>query len=502
MTRSSHIAAYFAPSTSTETTSFALVGQGPPVPAAEVERSEKDSLQVRVLWDSNVLATHFLERRGSIVIGDHDQSIAMIPRDALGSESFEIAVATDEGYVVRVPSGAEARMRNGAALRHVEGPTSFETTRGDEVTMSLGTFSLELVHGAAGRQVPAASLAQRIERSATVQVAGAALLHTALFGIFAYYTPALAGEESSSGNADQVVVMREYLISAAEREHDQADEKEHDQGDPGGGGPSGGARAVGSEGKMGKEGAPVANLRWGKEGQADRRDATLDRARAVDAAHNFGMIGLLAQNSGDPSAPIAAWGRADAMGADIKSAQGNMWGTDIGEAAGGGGLGLTGTGEGGGGFGEGVGLNPDFTGFGHGLGPLGDGGGIGGKPGCPGCQLGPHHTQGPQLRIAGKTEVNGHIPPEVIQRVVRNNFGRFRSCYMNGLRDNPNLEGRVVARFTVDRQGMVSSAQDGGSSLPNQQVVGCVVKAFYSLSFPEHDGGIVTVVYPLALQPE
>jgi hypothetical protein len=45
-------------------------------------------------------------------------------------------------------------------------------------------------------------------------------------------------------------------------------------------------------------------------------------------------------------------------------------------------------------------------------------------------------------------------------------------------------------------------AQDGGSSLPNTNVVECVVRSFYSLSFPEHEGGIVTVVYPLALRPE
>ena len=94
------------------------------------------------------------------------------------------------------------------------------------------------------------------------------------------------------------------------------------------------------------------------------------------------------------------------------------------------------------------------------------------------------------------------MPAEVIQRVVRDNFGRFRSCYETGLRENPSLEGRVVTRFAIDRQGMVSMAQDGGSSLPNPGVVACVVRSFYSLSFPEHDGGIVTVVYPLALRPE
>jgi hypothetical protein len=295
------------------------------------------------------------------------------------------------------------------------------------------------------------------------------------------------------------------LLSAAEREQDVADQKEVDQPGPSGGAPAGGARATGAEGAMGKDGAPVTNLRWGKQGQADPRDATLDRARTIDAARNFGMIGLLAQNSGDPSAPIAAWGVADALGSDPISAQGNMWGPSIGESAGVGGLGMSGIGEGGGGQGEGIGLNPgDMAGLGHFGGPPGNGpgGGIGIGHSCPGCSLGGHPTRGPQLRAAGKTEVNGHIPAEVIQRVVRNNFGRFRSCYMNGLRDNPNLEGRVVTRFTVDRQGMVSSAQDGGSSLPNSQVVSCVIKAFYGLSFPEHEGGIVTVVYPLALQPE
>ena len=160
-----------------------------------------------------MLATHFLERRGSIVIGDHEESIALIPSECLGSDSFEVATATEGGYLIRVPSGAEALVKNGAAWRRIEGPTSFETSRGDDVTMSLGTFCLKLTHGAAGRQVPAASLGERIERSATLQIAGAALVHTALFGIFAYYTPALAGDDSATGRDDQIVMMREYLLS-------------------------------------------------------------------------------------------------------------------------------------------------------------------------------------------------------------------------------------------------------------------------------------------------
>jgi hypothetical protein len=475
------------------------VGHGPPVPETEVERSETDSLEVRLTWESSLLATRFLGRRGSVVIGDHVDSIARIPSEALGCDSFEIATATEDGYLVHVPAGAEARVRSGATSRVIEGPTSLVTLRGDQVKMTLGNFGLELVHGAAGKQVPAASLGQRIERSAFLQVAGAALMHAAFFGVFAYYTPALAAEESSSGRDEQIVLMRQYLESSAVREPDRADEKQMDQGESGGGGPSGGARAIGEEGKMGKENAPAANLRWGKEGTADRRDASLDRTHALQEATTFGMISML---TGDPKAPIADWGRIDARGADPLSAQGNMWGSDIGDAPGFGGLGMTGTGIGGGGPGEGIGINMDFTGIGHGPGLPGGGDGIGGKPGCPTCARPGHDPRGPQMRMARDIQVNGHIPPEVIQRVVRNNFGRFRSCYMNGLRDNPRLEGRVVTRFSVDRQGLVSSAQDGGSSLPNPGVVSCVVKAFYGLTFPEHEGGLVTVVYPLAMQPE
>ena len=45
-------------------------------------------------------------------------------------------------------------------------------------------------------------------------------------------------------------------------------------------------------------------------------------------------------------------------------------------------------------------------------------------------------------------------------------------------------------------------AADAGSDLRNEGVVSCVVRAFQSLSFPQPEGGIVTVVYPLALSSD
>ncbi len=108
--------------------------------------------------------------------------------------------------------------------------------------------------------------------------------------------------------------------------------------------------------------------------------------------------------------------------------------------------------------------------------------------------------QAPTLR-EGATRVNGRLPPEVITRIVRQNFGRFRLCYEGGLRNDPNLQGRVAVKFVIDRGGAVAMTNDGGSDLPDQSVVQCVVRSFGNLSFPAPEGGMVTVVYPISFSP-
>ena len=105
----------------------------------------------------------------------------------------------------------------------------------------------------------------------------------------------------------------------------------------------------------------------------------------------------------------------------------------------------------------------------------------------------------PRVRM-GVTSVSGRLPPEVVQRIVRQNFGRFRRCYENGLRNNPNLQGRVTVRFVINRDGRVSNV-GGGGDIPDRGVVSCVTRAFSDLSFPEPESGIVTVSYPIVFAP-
>jgi hypothetical protein len=102
----------------------------------------------------------------------------------------------------------------------------------------------------------------------------------------------------------------------------------------------------------------------------------------------------------------------------------------------------------------------------------------------------------------GATSVNGRLPPEVIQRIVRQSQGRFKACYTDGLSRNPSLEGRVSVRFVIGRDGMVSNVANGGSDLPDAKVVACVERVFERMTFPAPEGGIVTVSYPLMFSPE
>jgi Ca-activated chloride channel family protein len=160
-------------------------------------------------------------------------------------------------------------------------------------------------------------------------------------------------------------------------------------------------------------------------------------------------------------------------------------GNDMSDAFGAGGLGLSGTGTGGGGIGIGL----------SGIGTLG--GGIGAGRGRLG---GSHATSAPKVR-AGAVSVSGRVPPEVVERIVRQNYGRFRLCYERGLARKPSLEGRVSARFVIGSDGSTSKVADAGSDLADAGVTSCVLAALSGLSFPQPEGGTATVVYPILFTP-
>jgi hypothetical protein len=100
------------------------------------------------------------------------------------------------------------------------------------------------------------------------------------------------------------------------------------------------------------------------------------------------------------------------------------------------------------------------------------------------------------------SKVSGRLEPAVIQKIVRTNYGEFRTCYEEGLGRNRHLTGRVSIRFVIERDGRVGrGVRIVDNTLPDCKVARCVRDVYPRFQFPPPDGGIVTVVYPIMLEP-
>jgi len=100
----------------------------------------------------------------------------------------------------------------------------------------------------------------------------------------------------------------------------------------------------------------------------------------------------------------------------------------------------------------------------------------------------------------GATDVSGRLPPEVINRIVRHNFGRFRLCYQAALSREPKLEAKLATTFVIDVSGAVRAATSTGDT-SDKVLLSCVQHTFYGLSFPQPEGGTVKVTYRFELAP-
>jgi hypothetical protein len=172
-----------------------------------------------------------------------------------------------------------------------------------------------------------------------------------------------------------------------------------------------------------------------------------------------------------------------------------MWGSSISDSFGSGGLALSGVSEGGSAHGDGIGMGAVGT-LGHGASAVPPSSYSSGHGRVGGAV---HRLTPPTVRM-GATAVSGRLPPEIIQRIMRQNMGRIRGCYEEGLRLNPNLRGRVAVRFVIAPNGAVVNAANAGSDVGGP-VTACILRSMYDLSFPATEGGIITVTYPFKLGP-
>lgn len=110
-------------------------------------------------------------------------------------------------------------------------------------------------------------------------------------------------------------------------------------------------------------------------------------------------------------------------------------------------------------------------------------------------------------RKCGEALSAGHIPPGHIRDRIRESYPKIRACYDAGLKRDPKLTGRVVVKFVIDASGKVADAkvEDVGtvkSTMPDKAVSDCVRDAIKQITFPQPQGGNVTVAYPIMFSPD
>ncbi len=252
----------------------------------------------------------------------------------------------------------------------------------------------------------------------------------------------------------------------------------------------GGQKVQGKEGKAGLNGKedhseltgeikPVTNYGGLSEALADTgKDirATLNQIATVADALGGLNSNNIVLGSGSGTGLHGAGGGGGGTGAGVMFGSGTLntgWG-----AGNGGGYGFGSGGPGGrgnGGFGSG--------GSGNGT---GGGNGSGNGPGEHGLQT-----------AGGGGAAHGGLTAEQIRRVVMAHKGALQACYEIEVQKDPTLRGGVLAAWTIDASGAVTSANLAGSSIHNPRVEGCVLRQVRTWHFPSSDG-VSQATYPFS----
>ncbi|MEM6787947.1 MAG: AgmX/PglI C-terminal domain-containing protein [Myxococcota bacterium] len=473
--------------------------------------TQVDGVTVHVRWGDTTLAVHHLDEGQNFVVGETETDDLQIPSSLLGQPRLALvrdrcvvlperatglvrrAANVETSVEMGVEMSLDEVIASGATRPCPEAPRAamLPLRPGMSVTIVLGDLIVEVRGEKKGRRLRAFTLAA-LASGAAASIAGSFLAHAGLLGAMAMMMPDLGHEPDDALTENQRYFVQQALDSEAEREHDEPDLPAVDEGAEQAG--ASGQRHAGDEGAAGDEAAPRRDGRIAIQDRDPDKAVGQTRAELMEDAGTFGLINVLRGSPG----PESDLGVAFASGLDAIDANGTMWAGDPADGFGPGGLGLTGIGEGGGDRGTAYGLGPIGT-IGHGsCGGTVCGANSGFGRGFGRLQRG-REARPPRMRSEGET-LTGQLPPEVIQRIVRNNYGRFRGCYEGALRHNPNLAGRVVVSFVIGRSGTVNSVS-GGGDLPDTGVISCVASHFRGLTFPPPERGIVTVSYPIVFTP-
>lgn len=376
----------------------------------------------------------------------------------------EFVCRIEEGWRARVwdPEGErsmESLIGDGSAWRE-DGAVHLRVTEGRRIRVDVGssTFCIGLVP--AGARVARSGL--EADPMLTGLVGMGAFL-AVLFGVVVG-TTAPRMEVSVAEVADRLVEVQRMELPPPPEERVRLEEIA-------GGGDSR------PEGKIGKKEGDHDKAKGGSP-EADKQ---FQDRQIVEAAGLLGALNDLGQNSG-------AWG-SSMLNENLIAGAGGLIGakgTQIGSF----GLGSRGTGLGNGSRVEslgGMGLGSGNRAF---------------RPTHGQCEGEDCKPRGKIVADDGGVHMIGGLTRGQIDEVIQRSMAQIRYCYQRELNRQPDLAGKVTVKFTIARDGTVSSSAVKTSSLGNESAESCLVGRFYRMNFPEPmGGGAVLVSYPFLFAP-
>ncbi|QRK13779.1 AgmX/PglI C-terminal domain-containing protein [Archangium violaceum] len=111
-----------------------------------------------------------------------------------------------------------------------------------------------------------------------------------------------------------------------------------------------------------------------------------------------------------------------------------------------------------------------------------------------------------ELAVSGRisfsiTEVkSAEVDREVLARYIKNRLRSIQSCYEKELRRNPNLEGKVLVRFSFRPTGRMGEIEIEKNTLGNDAVASCTRTVLRGWIFPFKPGDDVSVALTFSFE--
>ncbi len=233
-----------------------------------------------------------------------------------------------------------------------------------------------------------------------------------------------------------------------------------------------GKRAKKEEGKTGEK---TSKMKIAKGERVKMAKRQLDQ----EVASTSGVLGAISDGA---AADVFS---SSALSSALTGGVGGLIGSK-GTQMGDGGLGARGSGLGGGG---------EIAGPG-GLGTKGKGGGSK-DYGSGGGDWGTKKSGGDPNIPKDAFFIGSALDRSLIDAVIKRNSNQIRNCYQRELTRDPSLAGKIVAKFTISKDGTVSKSEIKSSSMGNAAVESCISERIMRFQVPEpKGGGVVVVSYP------